>query len=123
LVTLPLTLVYLAAKIATSLEHYAFEITRDVKTINSLLGWQKAMSLHNLLIFSAYLLLGFFLLTGLSWNLTWPLLLTIPLGSFEIYQIIQMAAGDKPKWQLLKWTAGGLFTIMIYLETITLFLN
>ncbi len=120
MLTLPLTLIYLAMKIAHSFEGYAFYITHSSKTLITQLGWQRSMRLHNLLIIVAYLLISIFGLVGLNWSSVWPMLLGMPLGGFQIFLIQRIEDGDKPRWRLLKLVSGGLFLLTVYFILLTL---
>jgi len=122
MLTLPLTLIYLAMKIAHSFEGYAFQITHSSKTLVTQLGWQRSMRLHNLLIIAAYLLMSIFGLVGLSWSSVWPMLLGLPLGGFQIFLIQRIEEGDKPRWRLLKLVSAGLFLLTVYFILLTLWI-
>ena len=124
MLTLPLTLIYLAMEIALSIETFGHDLSLGTnRSISTRLGWKTAMLLHNLLILGAFLLVGVFFASGLTWQLTWPFLLCLPLGLFQILQIQQMAGGAKPHWKLLKWTAVGFYLLCTYLVTISLWIN
>ncbi len=122
MLTLPLTLIYLAMKIALSLESYGFQITHSSRTLVTQLGWQRAMRLHNLVIIAAFLLISIFGLVGLSWSSVWPMLLGLPLGGFQIFLIQRIEEGDKPRWRLLQLVAGGLFLLTAYFVLLTLWI-
>lgn len=115
IITLPLITLFLAARIALSLQPYARDLKAGHRTLMIALGWEEAIAFHNLLIPSAYLLIiaGGFL--GLPWTLTWPGLLTVPLGILEIRLINQIASGSKPSWRLLSLTARCMVGLTIYL--------
>jgi 1,4-dihydroxy-2-naphthoate octaprenyltransferase len=123
MLTFPLTLLYLALKIVWSLESYAFDRTHANQTLVVRMDWQKATVSHNFLILAAFLLVGVFLLIGLPWGLTWPMLLPLFLGIFQIMQIQAIVGGVKPKWKLLKWTAAGTFAVTAYLVSFTLWVT
>ncbi len=123
MLTLPLTLVYLAMRIAVSFEGYGYETRHGNHSLTSQLGWQKAMNLHNILIIAAFIFIGVFGLTGLSWPFVWPMLLGLPVGGFQIYLIQQIAEGAKPRWRLLRFTSAGLFLLMTYLLIVSLWIN
>ncbi len=118
--TLPLTTLYLALTLATSLEHYFEQIKRGQQNLMIRLGWQRGMFLHNLCILLAYLTIGLGVFFGVPWTLTWPRLLTLPIGLFHIWQIWQIGIGAKPRWRLLRITAYATFAITAYLLGLTL---
>lgn len=121
--TLPLTTLYLAMTLATSLEHYFADIKRGRQNLMIRLGWQRGMSLHNLSILIAYLTIGIGVFFGLSWQLTWPRLLTLPLGIFQIWQVWQISLGARPRWRLLRITAYASLAITAYLLVFTLWVS
>lgn len=116
----PLIALFLAMRIAQSLEKYALDLKLGRRTLLVTLGWQRSMALHNILIGAGYLLLVIGGLTGLPWSLTWPGLLTIPIGIFQIYQLNQIAAGAKPGWLVLRLTAASLLVLTVYLIILAL---
>lgn len=115
MLTLPLTALYIAVSIALSLENYSLVNQDKHQTILTRMGWQQGMTLHNLLILFSYIFVGIALLTGLPWSLCWPLLMTLPLGAYQIYIVWQIGDGAKPPWKLLKVTSMGLIGISAYL--------
>lgn len=121
--TLPLTTLYLAFSLATSLEHYFREIKAGRQNLMIRLGWQRGMFLHNLCILISYLAMGVATLFGLPWELTWPRLLTLPIGLFQVWQIWQIGNGAKPRWRLLRITAYATFAITVYLQVFTLWIK
>jgi 1,4-dihydroxy-2-naphthoate octaprenyltransferase len=120
LLSFPLTVLVLACFMALSLEMYHNPETSTQKNLMAQMGWQKGMQFHNILIFVAYLLFGVTALAGLPWALTWPAVLSLPVGIFQVWQMRQIANGAKPHWRLLKWTAYGLVAMTVYLISLAL---
>lgn len=120
LMVFPLYALVLACQMALSLEGYQDAESSPEKTLMIRLGWQKGMQFHDLLILSAYLLFGGAALAGLPWALTWPAILSLPVGLFQIWQMRQISIGVRPQWKLLKWTAYGLAMISVYLLSLAL---
>jgi len=118
--TLPLLLVYLATRVAFSFRQYGFDTMHGRKSLVTLIGWQNAVILHNVLILGAFILIGVFMLTGLPWSLSWPMLLALPVGAVQIWQMMRIADGAKPAWKLLLWMAMGFFLVMVYLVLVSL---
>lgn len=56
----------------------------------------------------------------LPWPLAWPMLATMPVGLFQIWQMWQINNGVKPSWRLLRMTAYASFGIMAYLVAFAL---
>jgi 1,4-dihydroxy-2-naphthoate octaprenyltransferase len=120
MLTFPLTMLYLAMTLALSLPSYIEQMRQNRDTLMMRLGWQRGMFMHNLLIFIAYLLLGMAALFGLPWFLTWPGLLTFPLGMFQVWQMTRIANGYPPRWRLLMLTAISLLGLTAYLIALAL---
>lgn len=123
MLTFPLTALYLAMALALSLESYFSDLKAGHQNLMIRLGWQRGMVLHNVLILVAYLLVGIGALTGMAWALTWPKLLTLPLGLFQAWQIWAISRGAKTRWNLLKLTAYATFGITLYLQVFTLWVG
>ncbi len=123
MLTVPVLFVFLAAKLIFSLRNYLEDKTGGYPNLLNRLDWEKSMRLHNLLIISAYALIAVFGVIGLSWGLTWPMLLTMPVAAFQVLQILGIMRGGKPNWKVLEWTAGSLTGLMCYLILLTLWLN
>jgi 1,4-dihydroxy-2-naphthoate octaprenyltransferase len=115
LLTFPLTAMFIATSLATELETYYADIKAGRQTLMVAVGWQRGMNLHNLMILLSYFLVGLAAALRLPWSLTWPMLLTAPLGFFQIWQMWQISNGQKPHWRLLRITALALMGIMVYL--------
>lgn len=120
MLTFPLTALYLAMTLARQLPSYAADLRQNRQNLMVRLGWQRGMFFHNLLIFVAYLLLGFAALLGLPWGLTWPALLTLPVGLFQVWQMSRISGGAPPSWKLLTLSAIALVSITAYLITLAL---
>lgn len=120
MLSFPLTFLYLAMVLALSLKTYTDQIRQNRRTLMMRLGWQRGMFLHNILIFLAYLLVVIAALFGLPWFLTWPGLLTLPLGIFQVWHMTRIASGHPPRWRLLTLTAVSLLGMTAYLLTLAL---
>lgn len=123
MLTLPLTLLYLALKIVYALETYAFDRTHRVQSIVIRLDWLRAMQAHNYLVLIAFLFVAVFALLGQPWALTWPMFLPLLIGIFQIIQIQGIINGAPPRWKILKLTAVGTFVVMAYLVSFTLWIS
>jgi 1,4-dihydroxy-2-naphthoate octaprenyltransferase len=113
--TFPLTSLHLAMMITFELPDYGTDVKYEKNTLLVRLGWRSGMSLHNLLILTAYLLLAIAALFDLPLFIALPAFLTLPLGLLQIWQIRRIAAGFKPNWNTLGLTAVALFASMAYL--------
>jgi 1,4-dihydroxy-2-naphthoate octaprenyltransferase len=121
--TIPLTFLYLAERIASSLQYYAYDTDHRAGSVLALIGWQRGMVIHNLSILIAFLLTAAFLVLGLPWRLAWPVFLTLPLGILQIFQISRIADRGKPNWSILRLNALGTFNMAVYLIAYTLWIS
>jgi len=120
MLTFPLTALHLAMSLALALPEYAADLKNERRTLLVRIGWQRGMNLHNLMVLGAYFILGLAALFGLPWALTWPGMLTLPLGLYQIWLIVQINNGAKPRWQVLVPTAIATLGITTYLLTLAL---
>ena len=120
LMTFPLTFLYLAAYLALHLERFADDLHFNRRTMLVRIGWQRGMSLHNILLLLGFLTLGSSALVGLPWPLTWPGLLGLVVGAFQVFQMLTIANGAKPRWGLLRITAAATFVLTVYFMTFAL---
>ncbi|GAP05483.1 MAG TPA: prenyltransferase [Anaerolinea thermolimosa] len=120
LITFPLTFLTLASLLALRLPAYAADLREERLNMLTRLGWQRGMNLHNLLILGGYFLLGSAALAGLPWALTWPGLLGLPIGLFQIFLITSIGNGARPRWKLLTVVAASTFALTIYFLNLAL---
>ena len=115
--TFPLTLLHYAMLLVFEFQHYAYDLKHERPMLLIRLGWQRGMSLINLLILSTFLLLGVAMLIGLPNDIALPTFLALPLGLFLIWYLARIAAGAKPHWGALKITAMLVYGFTVYLLT------
>jgi len=82
-------------------------------------GWEKGMVMHNLLILTAFLLLGLAATFGLPLAIALPAFIPLPLGLLQIWQMRRIAGGSKPNWSTMSFTAVVLFGSVAYLLAFT----
>ena len=123
MLTLPLVLFYLGNGIVTGLRNYGQDESHERRTLTTVLGWQRSVQMHNLFTLAAFFLIGIFLAIGLPWRLAWPMLLGMPVAAFQIYLVILLAEGGKPRWQLLQLSSTTLFLLETYLISLTLWIS
>jgi len=121
--TFPLTVMHLAMLLAFELPDYANDIKFGKRTIMVRIGWKNGMILHNSLILRAYLLLGLAAINDMPRFVWLPVLLTLPLGLFQIWQMRHIADGAKPNWKALTYVSMSLFAAMAYLMTFAYWIN
>jgi 1,4-dihydroxy-2-naphthoate octaprenyltransferase len=123
MLTFPLTALYIAMSLAISLQGYYKDLKSGHKTLMVQSGWQRGMVLHNIMILMAYFLVGLAAILGLPWSLTWPMLLTFPIGLFQFFQMWQISNGAPPRWRILRLTAAASFGLMAYLIVFALWVG
>jgi 1,4-dihydroxy-2-naphthoate octaprenyltransferase len=117
--TFPLTSLHLAMMIAFEFPDYLNDIKHNKLTLLVRVGWQRGMILHNILILSAFLLLGLAATFGLPLAIVLPALIPLPLGLLQIWQMRRIDAGGKPNWTTMGFTAVVLFASVAYLLAFT----
>jgi 1,4-dihydroxy-2-naphthoate octaprenyltransferase len=115
--TFPLILLCIAMYIVFDLPAYANNLKHEQLTLLTRLGWQRAMTLHNLLILTAYILLAMAMRFGFPPSIGLPALLALPLGLLQIWYMTRIAAGAKPNWAILGWVAVAVCAATAYLLT------
>jgi len=115
--TFPLITLHLAMMLAFELPDYANDLKYDKLTLMVRVGWERGITLHNVLILIAYLLIGLAMLFGFPLPVALPALLSLPLGLFQIWYINRIAAGAKPNWNFLALLAVLVFGVTAYLLT------
>lgn len=123
MLTFPLTALFLASGLAASLQTYGADMRFDRRTLMVRMGWQRGMAFHNYLILAAYLLFAVAATLGMPWSLTWPALLGLPVGLYQIWQISQISQGAKPRWRMLTLTAFATVGLTVYLLNLALWTN
>ena len=115
--TFPITMLHLAMMLVFGLPDYASHIKRQKRTLLIRMGWENAMTLHNILILVAFLLVGLAAVFGFPAFAAFPAFLPLPLGLLQIWYINRIANGIKPNWNALTFASVVLFTFMVYVMT------
>ncbi len=113
--TFPLTALHLAMVIIFGFQDFARDIKFERLTLLVRMGWRDGMAFHNILIVSAYLLLGVAMIFGMPLLLALPAFLTLPLGLFQVWSMTRISAGARPNWPTLRLIAISLFAGCAYL--------
>jgi 1,4-dihydroxy-2-naphthoate octaprenyltransferase len=117
MVAFPLTTLYIGMLLALELPDYASDMAQGKRPILVRIGWQRGMMLHNLLILITFVILGMAFIFGLPLYVAWPVILVLPFGIFQIWQMNRIADGVKPNWNLLVLTAISTFGLAAYIFT------
>lgn len=116
--TFPLTALHLSMMIAFEFPDYFNDLKFDKLTLLVRIGWERGMVLHNILILTAFLLLGLAAAFGLPFAIVGPALIPLLLGLLQVWQMRRIAAGAKPNWTTIGFTAVVLFGSVVYLLAI-----
>jgi 1,4-dihydroxy-2-naphthoate octaprenyltransferase len=119
----PLTALMMAMLLAFDLPDYANDVEFEKRTLMVRLGWQNGMTIHNILILSAFLLLVLAASFGYPRFALLAGMLPLPVGLFQIWQMRNIANGAKPNWNALTIGALALFTSMAYLLAFAFWTN
>jgi 1,4-dihydroxy-2-naphthoate octaprenyltransferase len=117
--TFPLTALHLAMMIIFEFPDYLSDIKYDKYTLLVRVGWERGMVLHNILILTAYFLLGLAAMFGLPLAIVLPAFIPLPLGILQIWQMRRIVGGGKPNWTTMTFTAVILFGSVAYLLAFT----
>jgi 1,4-dihydroxy-2-naphthoate octaprenyltransferase len=121
--TFPLTALHMAMLISFEFPDYATDLKYEKETLLVRLGWQNGIIVHNLMIVSAFLLLGIAALFQLPLFIVLPALLTAPLGLLQIWQMRRIEAGAKPNWTAVTLNGLATFAAMAYLLTFAFWIH
>jgi 1,4-dihydroxy-2-naphthoate octaprenyltransferase len=114
MIAFPVGALHLAMLVAVSLPGYATQQKYEIRTIVTRMGWETAMTSHNLLILGAFLLLAVAVLFGFPRFAFYPALLALPLGILNIVYMQRIAGGIKPNWNALAASAAALYSLTVY---------
>jgi len=115
LIIFPLMLLHTSALIIFKFPTFYHDSQHEKQSLLVRAGWQRGMHIVNILILSAFLLLGFAMLMGLSPAIVWPTFFVLPLAFFQIWYLSRIAAGAKPHWKALSGSAVSVYALTSYL--------
>lgn len=121
--TFPLTFLVLAAILALRLPSYATHLKYRKGSLLVRMGWDTAMTVHNIFVLSAFVVVGLAALFGFPTFATLPLLLAFPLALLQIWYVNRIASGLKPNWSALSLSAVSLVGFASYLLTLAFWTN
>ena len=111
----PLVTLHLAMMVSFEFPDYFNDLKHGKQTLLVRLGWQNGILLHNILVLTAFLLLGLALSFKMPVFAALPAFLSLPLALFQIWQFRRISAGLKPNWTALTLNGLALFAAMAYL--------
>jgi 1,4-dihydroxy-2-naphthoate octaprenyltransferase len=123
LLTFPLFFLFLALFIAFSLPKVGNNTETWCHSLISRIGPILSLKIHNLLILLAYMTLLSGRMLDLPWKLIWPVLITMPIGLIQIWQVNRILKGHKPNFTSLIFTAIASAGFATYFMMLSLLLN
>jgi len=119
----PLAALMMAMLIAFELPDFVNDLKYEKNTLLVRLGWQTGISMHNILILTAFLLLLLARLFGYPLFAMVSGMLPLPLALFQIWQMRSIVNGAKPNWNGLTIVALSLFALTAYLLAYAFWVN
>jgi 1,4-dihydroxy-2-naphthoate octaprenyltransferase len=111
----PLVSMHLAMMVSFEFPDYFNDLKHGKHTLLVRLGWQNGILLHNILVLTAFLLVGLALTFGMPVFIALPAFLSLPLVLLQIWQYRRISAGLKPNWTGLTLNGLAMFAAMAYL--------
>jgi hypothetical protein len=123
ILTFPMFFLYFAYFIVSSLPNVEKKIGTKDRSLIFMNGPILSLRIHNLLVLLAYLTLLSGSFFDVPWKLIWPVLITLPIGLIQIWQINLILRGHKPGFTPLIFTAIITTGFATYLMILSLFVN
>ena len=120
LLTFPSTFLLISMFLAFSLEHYFSDIKSNNNTLMTRLGWKTGMNIHNLFIMLTYVIYGIVVVLGFPWRLALPAAFSLPFAMLQLWEMIRINEGVKPRWNLLKLSSVASVSVLAYFLLFTL---
>ena len=111
----PIMLLHIAAQIVFKFPTFAHDSLYAKKSLLVYIGWKRSINIVNILILSAFFLLGLAMLSGLPSSIIWPTFLVFPLALFQIWYFGRITAGAKPNWKVLSGSSLSIYALTSYL--------
>lgn len=113
----PLFPLHLAMIILFRLMSYRKDLWLKRNTILVRIGWKQGVFLHNLLIFSGFILFGIALTFGFSIRLAGLVFLTLPFAVYLVWYLTQLETGAPTRWLLITTLSLVVFFLPVYMLT------
>jgi 1,4-dihydroxy-2-naphthoate octaprenyltransferase len=115
--TFPLTFLLLATILALRFPNYATHLKFRKNSLIIRMGWDTAMTAHNIFVLAAFAIVGLAAVFGFPSFAVTPLLLALPLALVQVWYVTRIAGGAKPNWNALSLSAVILVGFTSYLLT------
>ncbi len=123
LTAFPLTLLAIAWLLAADFSAFAADQKLGRRSLLVRLTWQRAVSIHHILVLTAFLLFAAASFFGVSWGLVWPVFLALPFAALQIYWLQRIAAGGAPVWRFFNLLVPSVFGLTVYLLALSFWLR
>ncbi|MEA2008049.1 MAG: hypothetical protein U9O54_02930, partial [Chloroflexota bacterium] len=110
----PLSALHLSMLIVIQLPMYASNTAKNRTTLLTRLGWQRGIHLHNILILTAFLMVGLAVSFGFPSRMALFVFSALPFGIFQVWSLIRLTEGDPARWKALTLTSVGTFILAAY---------
>lgn len=115
--TFPLTFLLMATILALRFPNYANHLKYRKNSMTVRMGWDTAMTAHNIFVLIAFTLVGLAAVLGFPSFAATPLVVALPLALVQIWYVTRIAGGLKPNWNALSLSAVFLVGFTSYLMT------
>jgi 1,4-dihydroxy-2-naphthoate octaprenyltransferase len=115
----PLFPLHLALILLLRLTGYSDDLRNNRKNLLVRIGWIQGIFLHNLMIFSGFLLFGVALLFGFPVRIVGSIFLTLPAALYLVWYLSQLEDGAPVRWPLFTLLSLVVFFLPVYLLTYT----
>ena len=123
-VAFPLAALALAFFLVLNFPAYKEDLKYERGSLLLRVGWPRAISLHHILIFSAYLLFAAMpLIASIPWAVISSVFLVMPFAIFQVYWMQQIANGVNPNWKFLNLLAITVLGLTTYTLTLTFWMR
>ena len=119
----PLFALSLAFFLSLNFLTYKEDLKYERGTLLLRVGWERAVSLHPILLLTAYLLFIAMPLFDLPRAIFTPTLYTAPFALLQIYWMQKIAQGAPPNWKFLKILAHSVIGLTFYILIVTFWMR
>jgi len=113
----PLYPLHLALILLLRLPGYGDDLRENRRNLLVRIGWVQGIFLHNLLIFSGFLLFGVAILFGFPVRIVGFVFLTLPAGLYLVWYLSKLEDGAPVRWPLITLLSLVVFFLPVYLLT------
>ena len=113
----PLYPLHLALILLLRLPGYGDDLRENRRNLLVRIGWIQGIFLHNLLIFSGFLLFGVAILFGFPVRIIGFVFLTLPAALYLVWYLSKLEDGAPVRWPLITLLSLVIFFLPVYLLT------